>query len=92
MDFFTNLAMFWIVSIASYLVVKEVVAAKSLYTASKEGVEFTNVVCLDTYAKAKAIGLHADAVSSDSLASQVIMLRRRDEVMEQLKQGNSTKN
>ncbi|KAF7770102.1 hypothetical protein PCIT_a3061 [Pseudoalteromonas citrea] len=91
MDFFTSLAMFWIVLIASYLVVREVVAAKGLYTESNEGIEFTNIVCLDTYAKAKAIGLHVDAVNSDSLASQVIMLRRRDEVMEQLKQEKSTK-
>ncbi|MCF7515956.1 hypothetical protein L3V43_20695 [Pseudoalteromonas sp. L23] len=92
MDFVTNLVLFVVALASSYLIFKELVAAGLLFRASCKSIEYSNVVCLDTYVKGRAIGLNAEAVSSGSLAAQIIMLKKRDEVLAQIEKTKGSKN
>ncbi|TMP84161.1 hypothetical protein CWB73_00395 [Pseudoalteromonas phenolica] len=84
MELVNSLLVFLLIIFAVYAVVKELLCYRELIEKSKNNKEYTNVVNIEAYLECKAIGYHEDARKSDSLASQIVMLRKHDEAIEKL--------
>jgi hypothetical protein len=87
MELVNSLLVLLLIIFAVYAVVKELLCYRELVEESKNNKEYTNVVNINTYLECKAIGYHQEASNSESLANQIIMLRRHDEIMEKLQEG-----
>lgn len=90
MELVNSLLVLLLIIFAVYAVVKELLCYRELIEESKYNKEYTNVVNINTYLECKAIGYHQDAYNSDSLANQIIMLRRHDEIMEKIKEDRDS--
>ena len=84
MELVNSLLVLLLIIFAVYAVVKELLCYRELIEESKHNKEYTNVVSIEAYLECKAIGYHEEASNSESLANQIIMLRKRDEAIEKL--------
>lgn len=84
MELVNSLLVLLLIIFAVYAVVKELLCYRKLIEESRNNKEYTNVVNIEAYLECKAIGYHEEARNSESLANQIIMLRKRDEAMKKL--------